>query len=280
MATYLIGDIQGCYEPLQRLLEKIRFDPASDQLWALGDLVNRGGQSLEVLQLLNQLGPACSVTLGNHDLYLLASDFRHPDGNCKNLELSRVLRSADREKLIPWLAAQPLAAWSEEHQLLRMHAGVVPQWTPAQTLRLASEVSTVLRSPDKGIFLKRMYGNSPNKWKDNRKGWSRLRLITNILTRIRVCTADGKVDFKFTGSPGSQLAGYRPWYRHRHRKTREVMMAVGHWAALGLRMKKRYMALDTGCVWGGCLTAVRLEDRRVFQVPGVQKKTSDWKSKD
>lgn len=271
MATYLIGDIQGCYDPLQRLLEKIRFDPARDQLWPLGDLVNRGGKSLEVLRLLYQLGPACSVTLGNHDLYLLASDFRHPEGNCKNLELSRVLRSADRENLISWLTAQPLAAWSDEHQLLRMHAGVVPQWTLEQTLRLANEVSKVLLSPDKGVFLKRMYGNHPNKWKDNRKGWSRLRLVTNILTRIRVCTEDGRVDFKFTGAPGSQLPGYRPWYRHRHRKTRDLMMAVGHWAALGLRMKKRYMALDTGCVWGGQLTAVRVEDRKVIQVPGSKK---------
>lgn len=278
MATYLIGDIQGCYEPLQRLLEKIRFDPACDQLWPLGDLVNRGGQSLEVLQLLVQLGPGCSVTLGNHDLYLLASDFRHPDGRCKNPELARVLHSADRHKLIRWLSTQPLAAWSEEHQLLRVHAGVVPQWTAKQTLRLAAEVSAVLGSPDKGIFLKRMYGNSPNKWTDKRKGWSRLRLITNILTRIRVCTPEGKVDFKFTGSPGSQQAGYRPWYRHRHRRTREVVVAVGHWAALGLRMKTRYMALDTGCVWGGQLTAVRLEDRAVFQVPGQRARKPAWSS--
>ena len=272
MSTYLIGDIQGCYDPLQRLLEKISFDTSSDLLWSCGDLVNRGGQSLEVLRLLYQMGPACSVTLGNHDLYLLATDARHPEDDCKNLEIARVLRCPEREKLIDWLGAQPLAAYSKQHQLLRVHAGVVPQWSCAQTLGLAAEVSAVLNSAQRGKFLRRMVGNRPSRWHERRKGWARLRLISNILTRIRFCTAQGKAAFMLTGPPGSQPSPYRPWYRHRHRKTREVIVAFGHWAALGLRLKKRYLALDSGCVWGGELSALRLEDRKLFQVPGLNQK--------
>lgn len=271
MSTYLIGDIQGCYDSLQRLLEKIQFDTAHDQLWCCGDLVNRGGQSLEVLRLLMQMGPACSVTLGNHDLHLLAADHKHPGGNCKNSELARVLQASDRTQLIDWLTAQPLAVYSPDFNTLRVHAGVVPQWTCAQTQALASEVSEVLRSEKRGKFLQRMYRNRPSKWHKKRRGWARLRLISNILTRTRFCSSDGKVLFKFTGPPGTQPSGYRPWYRHRHRKTREVTMVFGHWAALGLRMKKRYLALDSGCVWGGKLSAIRLEDREVIQVTGLSR---------
>jgi len=273
MSTYLIGDIQGCYEPLQRLLEKIRFDPGVDRLWSCGDLVNRGGQSLEVLRLLYQMGPACSVTLGNHDLHLLAADNRHPGGNCKNRELARVLQAADREQLIDWVSSQPLAAYSSRFRVLRVHAGVVPLWTCKQTVALAAEVSHVMNSDKRGKFLKRMYGSRPAKWHDKRKGWTRLRLISNILTRIRFCNARGKVLFKLTGPPGSQPPGFRPWYRHRHRRTRDVTMAFGHWAALGLRTKKRYLALDSGCVWGGPLTVIRLEDREVIQVKGMKRRS-------
>jgi bis(5'-nucleosyl)-tetraphosphatase (symmetrical) len=273
MSTYLIGDIQGCFDPLQHLLDKIRFDPACDRLWSCGDLVNRGGQSLEVLRLFYQLGPACSVTLGNHDLHLLATDQRHPDGNCKNQEFAEVLQADDRQQLIQWLSAQPLAVYSRQFQVLRVHAGVVPQWTCAQTIELASEVSAILNSGLRKEFLKRMYGNRPGRWRDKRQGWARLRLIANILTRIRFCKSNGKALFKLTGPPGSQPQGYRPWYRHRNRQTRDVTMVFGHWAALGLRTKKRYLALDSGCVWGGKLTALRLEDRRVFQVEGPERRT-------
>jgi len=271
LATYLVGDIQGCYEPLQRLLEKINFDSSCDQFWSCGDLVNRGGKSLEVLRLLQQMGPAFAATLGNHDLHLLAADSRHPYGNCKNPELAKVLQAHDRESLVQWLTAQPLAAFSPEFNLLRVHAGVVPQWTCEQTLALAGEVSAVINSKDFWKFYRRMYGNRPAKWTDHRKGWARLRLISNILTRIRFCRADSKIDLKSTGAPGSQARGYRPWYRHRHRETRDVTIAFGHWSSLGLRMKKRYLALDSGCVWGGQLSAIRLEDRALFQVPGVKR---------
>jgi bis(5'-nucleosyl)-tetraphosphatase (symmetrical) len=272
MSTYLIGDLQGCYDALQRLLEKVSFDPSSDRLWSCGDLVNRGGQSLEVLRLLSGMGSACSVTLGNHDLNLLAADHKHPDGRCRNLELRRVLQAPDRRRLMDWLNTQPLAAYAPEFDILRVHAGVVPQWTCKQTLALASEVSAMLSSDKRGKFLDRMYGNRPSKWHKRRKGWARLRLITGILTRIRFCNAQGKALFRLSGPPGSQPAGFRPWYRHRHRQTRDVTMAFGHWAALGLRTKKRYLALDSGCVWGGKLTAICLEDRRVIQVDGLHRR--------
>jgi bis(5'-nucleosyl)-tetraphosphatase (symmetrical) len=221
---------------------------------------------LEVLKLLHGLGAACSVTLGNHDLHLLAADHRHPDGDCKNREFAKILRAPEREKLMAWLVAQPLAILDESRQILRVHAGVVPQWTAARAVALSREVSEVLQSERRGPFLQRMYGNHPSKWHEKRKGWARLRLISNILTRIRFCKAGGKAAFKLAGPPGSQPPGYLPWYRHRHRLTRDVTIVFGHWAALGLRMKKRYIALDSGCVWGGTLSAVRLEDRALFQV--------------
>lgn len=268
MPTYAVGDIQGCYEPLQRLLEKINFDPAADRLWSCGDLVNRGGKSLEVLRLLHSLGDACSVTLGNHDLHLLASDSLHPEGRCKNREFRKILAAPDRSTLISWLNGQPLAYHCKDLNVLRVHAGVVPQWTAGQTMALANEASAALNSDRRAKFLRRMYGNKPSRWHDKRKGWARLRLITNILTRIRFCDAYGNVAFKLTGPPGSQPKGFRPWYRHRHRQTRDVRMVFGHWAALGLRMKKTFYALDSGCVWGGRLSAVRLEDGALFQVPG------------
>jgi bis(5'-nucleosyl)-tetraphosphatase (symmetrical) len=256
---------------LSRLLEKINFDPASDRLWLCGDLVNRGGKSLKVLKLLHNLGPSVSVTLGNHDLHLLAADFRHPEGDCRNREFAKILQSPMRTELINWLVTQPLAAWSEEHQLLRVHAGVVPQWNVLDTLRYASEVSGIINSSMRPKYLRRMYGNRPDKWKDGRRGWNRLRLISNILTRIRFCDATGRVALKLTGPPGTQPAPYLPWFKHKHRKTRGVTVAFGHWAALGLKTKKRYLAMDSGCVWGGKLSAIRLEDRRLFQVRGKKR---------
>ena len=270
MSTYLIGDIQGCYDPLQRLLEKVNFDPASDRLWCCGDLVNRGGKSLKVLRLLHSLGPAVSVTLGNHDLHLLAADYHHPRGDCRNKEFARVLNAPERETLIEWIASQPLAAWSKKHGVLRVHAGVIPQWDRRETMQRAKEVSAVLNSKKRNKFLARMYGNQPSKWYDKREGWTRLRLIANILTRIRFCDAQGKALFKLAGPPGSQPEPYLPWFKHKHRRTRDVTVVFGHWAALGLVMKKRYIALDSGCVWGGRLSALRLADRRLFQVKGLK----------
>lgn len=265
MSTYLIGDIQGCYGPLQRLLESIEFDPAKDQLWSCGDLVNRGGQSLQVLRLLHSMGSAVSVTMGNHDLHLLANHRRFPQGGSRNNEFEAILNAPDCDELMEWVASHPLAIWSEEHQMLRVHAGVIPQWTWQDAISASDEISAVLQSEKRDGFLRRMYGNKPKLWKDDRQGWGRLRLITNILTRLRFCDELGRGNYRLSGSPGSQPDGYEPWYKHKHRKTRDIYIAFGHWAALGFKVKKRFIALDSGCVWGGKLSAFRLEDQRLFQ---------------
>ena len=269
MATYLIGDIQGCYDALQRLLEKIGFDPAADRLWSCGDLVNRGGQSLQVLRLLSDLGDRLVVTLGNHDLYLLSQHVRYPEGNTPNREFRSILQATDRHELINWLQHQPLAFMSAEHNLLMVHAGVVPQWSAADTLGYAAEVEAVLRSPNHAEFLLKLNKGKGKGWSPDRTGISRLRMIAAILTRIRFCDVDGKVFWKASGPPGSLTRPWRPWFKHPDRVTRdEVYMAFGHWAALGLRVRKRFISLDSGCVWGGRLSAFRMEDKQIFQVPG------------
>jgi len=266
LSTYLLGDVQGCHKALQRILEKIAFDPATDRLWCCGDVVHRGGQSLQVLRLLKDLGESVSISLGNHDLHLLATHQRHPGGGSGNNEFDEVLLAPDCNLLLDWLSTQPLACWSQEHRLLRVHAGVIPQWTWQAAVSAGQEVSAVLQSDQRGKFLRKMYGNRPRLWRDNRTGWGRLRLITNILTRMRFCDHAGRGAYQVSGPPGSQPRKYRPWYKHKHRQTRDITVAFGHWAALGLRIKKRYIAMDSGCVWGGQLSALRLEDRVVYQV--------------
>jgi bis(5'-nucleosyl)-tetraphosphatase (symmetrical) len=266
MSTYLIGDIQGCYDSLQRLLEKIHFDPAADKLWFCGDLVNRGGQSLQVLQFLRSIDNSISTVLGNHDLHLLANYELYPHGNSGNIEFDTVFASPDAESLINWLSSRPLAVWSEEHQLLRVHAGVIPQWDRQATVRAGDEVSAILQSDQRGEFLRRMYRNKPRLWKESRTGWKRLRLISNILTRLRFCDELGRGIYNISGPPGCQPMNYQPWFKHKHRLTRDVTVAFGHWAALGVRIKKRYISMDSGCVWGGKLSAFRIEDRKLYKV--------------
>ena len=269
MATYLIGDIQGCYDPLQRLLEKINFDPSGDCLWCPGDLVNRGGNSLEVLRLLEGLGDRFIMTLGNHDLYLLAENYRNPEGQSPNPEINAILQAPDRLKLLHWLQHQPLAYWSAEHRVLMVHAGVIPQWTLEQTLLRAAEVERILQSGKSRKYFARMRMSRVRKWRDGRTGWKRRQLITSILTRLRFCDHKGKLLSSASGPPGTQPSPYRPWFSHEHRLTHHVTIAFGHWAALGLHVKDRLLGVDSACVWGGRLTAIRLEDRKVFQVPGL-----------
>ena len=266
MSTYLIGDIQCCYDALQRLLQKINFDPAADQLWSCGDLVNRGGQSLQVLRLLKSIEESVSVSLGNHDLHLLANYHRHPDGDSGNQEFNEVFSAPECDSLMDWLCTQPLACWSEEHQLLRVHAGVIPQWDWQTAISAGQEVSAILQSGQRGDYLRRIYGNRPRRWREDRTGWKRLRLITNILTRLRFCDEEGRGIYNASGPPGSQPHNYKPWFKHKHRLTRDVTIAFGHWAALGLRVKKRYISMDSGCVWGGKLSVLRLEDRSLTQI--------------
>ncbi|MBT8064543.1 MAG: symmetrical bis(5'-nucleosyl)-tetraphosphatase [Xanthomonadales bacterium] len=269
MATYIVGDIQGCCDALQRLLEKIRFDSSRDELWCTGDLVNRGGQSLETLRLLESLGDRFHTVLGNHDIFLLREHWRLPDGGSANREIDAILRAPDREQLMNWLQGKPLAHWSESHRVLMVHAGVVPQWTVETTLSCAAEVERVLQSDKRGKFFSKMNKNWVRRWDDGLTGWRRRRLISNILTLLRFCDQNGKILASASGPPGSQPPAYKPWFKHKNRQTRDVTVVFGHWAALGLRVRKRTICLDSGCVWGGRLTALRLEDRRLFQVPGT-----------
>jgi len=268
MATYVVGDIQGCYDPLQRLLEKVQFDPAVDRLWSPGDLVNRGGRSLETLRLLESLGDRFTMTLGNHDLYLLRENWKFPDGGSSNREMDVILRAHDRSQLMSWLQDQPLAHWCETHRVLMVHAGVIPQWTLEQTLACAAEVERVLRSEKSGKFFAKMYKNAVRRWRDDRSGWRRRLLISHVLTRLRFCDSNGKIIPGASCPPGSQQAPYLPWFDHPLRQTQDITIVFGHWAALGLYIRDNVIGTDSGCVWGGRLSAIRLEDRQVFQVPG------------
>jgi bis(5'-nucleosyl)-tetraphosphatase (symmetrical) len=264
MAIYAIGDLQGCFYSFCNLLSKINFNSAQDRLWLVGDLINRGPHSLEVLRWLHENSDSVTTVLGNHDLHALAAyeGFVEPHRNDTLVEL---FRAPDRDVLMDWLRVQPLA--HAESGYLMVHAGLLPQWDAAKTRILAGEVETVLRGPDYRHFLAQMYGNLPDAWDDALVGMGRLRLITNALTRLRVCTPDGRMEFKFKGEPKDIPEGYLPWFESKTRASRKDSLIVGHWSALGLIVRKRFVALDSGCLWGGKLSAFRLEDRKIFQVP-------------
>jgi bis(5'-nucleosyl)-tetraphosphatase (symmetrical) len=272
MATYVVGDIQGCYDPLQRLLEEIRFDPASDRLFCTGDLVNRGGKSLKTLRLLRSLDDRFVATLGNHDLFLLREHYRLPLGNSRNREIRKILQAPERMQLIDWLQNQPMALYEKASNVLLLHAGVIPQWTLQQVLSHAAEVEQAIRGPKAEKFFRRMRKIPTRRWRDDLGKGKRRRLITDILTRIRFCDAHGKILTSASGPPGSAPAPYLPWFMHPHRQTRDTTIVFGHWAALGLHLGEEVIGLDSGCVWGGQLTALRLEDRQIFQVPGKTRK--------
>ena len=261
MATYAIGDIQGCYDPLQRLLDQLRFDPAHDSLWCVGDLVNRGPQSLEVLRFVKALGASAITVLGNHDLHLLAMDAGHGRQH-KGDTLDAVLAASDRDELLHWLRHQRLA-WREDGYLL-VHAGVLPGWTVDDTMRLAAEAEAALQHDDYREFFAQMYGNTPYAWQESLTGMERLRTIVNVFTRLRYCTPNGEMDFHQKGAPGTQPAHLLPWFDVAGRHTTDTTVIFGHWSTLGLIARSNLMALDTGCLWGGRLTTIRLEDREVF----------------
>ena len=263
MATYLIGDIQGCCNPLDQLLEKIQFDSSHDQLWLVGDLVNRGHHSLATLRRLCALGDAVTIVLGNHDLHLLAvAEGVIKPG--KHDTLAEILQAPDRTVLLHWLRQQKLAHF--EHNVLLVHAGVLPQWDVQTTLRLAGEIEATLRSTHYREFLAQMYGNQATRWDEALQGMARLRTITNALTRLRFCTLEGVMEFETKYGAEGAPEGFMPWFDVPQRATRTVRVAFGHWSTLGLRVEPGLLALDTGCVWGGQLTALRLEDNAVFQV--------------
>jgi bis(5'-nucleosyl)-tetraphosphatase (symmetrical) len=262
MATYAIGDIQGCYDEMRRLLDTIGFDPAQDRLWLVGDLVNRGPQSPEVLRYLRGLGERAIAVLGNHDLHLLvvAAGVRKPH---RGDTLDALLAAPDRDELLDWLRRQRLMHVDAGYAMV--HAGLLPQWSIAQALALAREVETALQGPDYGEFLNCMYGNAPVQWHDDLSGYDRLRVIINAMTRLRLCTPDGVMEFTHKTGLADAPAGYLPWFDIPGRASSDTPVLFGHWAALGLTLRADVLGLDSGCVWGRRLTAVRLEDRCVFQ---------------
>jgi bis(5'-nucleosyl)-tetraphosphatase (symmetrical) len=256
MARWAIGDVQGCCEELEQLLARIRFSGTRDRLWFVGDLVNRGPCSLKALRLVRALGDNALSVLGNHDLHLLAVALAG-ERLRKNDTLSEILAAADRDELLEWLLLLPLA--HSEHGDLLLHAGVVPQWSVALTLQLAGEVQRALRE-DPRTLLSDMYGDQPDRWQATLAGPDRLRFAINVLTRLRFCTVDGRVDFKQKGKPDSAPKPWLPWFKVPGRASREQRIVFGHWSALGFHSERGVLALDTGCVWGGALTAMNLDD--------------------
>ncbi|GAB4124706.1 MAG: symmetrical bis(5'-nucleosyl)-tetraphosphatase [Sideroxydans sp.] len=273
MATYAIGDIQGCYDEFRALLDVLQFDPARDCLWLVGDLVNRGPASLEVLRLVKSLGEAAITVLGNHDLHLLAVHAGIGKLH-KSDTLDAILAAPDRSELMDWLRRQKLAHLENDHLLV--HAGLLPQWTAEQALALAREVEQVLQSDRYADFIAHMYGNQPQHWESGLTGYDRLRVIINAFTRLRVCTPQGEMEFKFKGEVEHIPPGLLPWFEAPQRQSRDTTIVFGHWSALGLKVKKRLIALDTGCLWGGPLSALRLEDRQIFQVASQHPLPRDW----
>ena len=261
--NYLIGDLQGCCDALERLLTLIDFSPSRDRIYILGDLVNRGPSSKEVLQKLSNLGDAAVCLLGNHDLHLLAvSQGVRATGGRDTLD--DILNDPRREQWLNWLRQQKMACL--DHGWLMVHAGVLPQWSTQQTLDLAAEIESHLQSPCMGEFFQTMYGNLPAQWRDDLQGPERWRVIVNGLTRLRFCTADGVMEFKHQNRKAPEA--YMPWFEVPERRTKGQPIAFGHWSTQGLINKPDLLSLDTGCVWGGKLTAVSVNhpDRKAYQV--------------
>ncbi len=264
MSHYVIGDIQGCYSEFRQLLDTVAFDPARDRLWLVGDLVNRGPDSLSVLRTVKALGPAATTVLGNHDLHLLivATGNRKPH---RRDTLSDILSAPDRDELLDWLRALPLVVRDGER--LMVHAGLAPSWSAADAVMLSHEVETVLRSTDHGEFLRDLYGDEPARWDEELAGIERLRAIVNVCTRLRFCAADGTMEFAEKRGADHAPAGFAPWFAHPTRRSARTMIYCGHWSTLELMLAPNVAMLDSGCVWGGTLTAVRLDDGRLFQMP-------------
>lgn len=269
MATYAIGDVQGCYRELRSLLREIGYRAERDVLWFTGDLVNRGPHSLKVLRFVRALGDGAVAVLGNHDLHLLACA---ATGRLRRKDTFHdVLSARDVEDLLGWLRRQPLLHLDRRLGYAMVHAGLPPQWTVREALDHAGEVEARLRGAGVEGFYEHMYGDSPRRWSPDLRGWRRLRFITNALTRVRYCSADGRIDMSDKGPPGTQADGFHPWYEIKGRRSRRMRIVFGHWATLHLAATDTHrfnvFALDTGCVWGRQLTAMRLEDGAWFSVP-------------
>ncbi len=263
MATFAIGDVQGCFEELEQLLGEIGFSPARDRLWFVGDLVNRGPRSLDVVRFVQGLGDRAVVVQGNHDLHLLAFAAGHAKRRADDT-FDDLLAAADRDALLDWLRFRPML--HVEGEYLMVHAGLLPVWSVEQAQDLAAEVEAELRARRYRLFLAELYGSRPEAWDDDLRGMDRLRVIVNAMTRMRFCSPEGVMELRLKGEVEQAPPGFMPWFAVPGRKTRGVPIICGHWSALGLKLTRDLLALDTACVWGGALTAVRLEDRRLFQV--------------
>ena len=257
MSIYAIGDVQGCFDDLLRLLDTISFDQSTDQLWFVGDLVNRGPKSLETLRFVKALGDSAVTVLGNHDLHLLAASCAPKIANKKDA-LLQVLEASDRDELIHWLRHRPLFHYNSDFCLL--HAGLPPQWDFKKTQKMALLAEQALQSANYQAFLKQMYGNKPNVWSSSLKGVDKLRFIINCFTRIRYCDVNGQLDFVNSGAPGSQPKNLLPWFAVPKRKNADMRVIFGHWSTLGYYAGSNCYAIDTGCLWGGQLTALKLDD--------------------
>ena len=264
MALYAIGDIQGCHTEFRDLLDVIGFDVSRDRLWLVGDLVNRGAGSLAVLRDVMAMGDAATAVLGNHDFHLLtiAAGHRKPH---RGDTLDDILAAPDRDALVAWLMRRPLVVAEGDHAMV--HAGLLPSWTVAQALSLSREVEAVLASERAHEFLGVLYGDEPRRWRDDLTGYDRLRVVVNACTRLRFCTSDDTVELAEKRGVESTPEGFAPWFQHPARRSASSIVVCGHWSTLDLLLTPNVMMLDSGCVWGGALTAVRLPDRRVYQVP-------------
>ena len=270
MATYAIGDLQGCYDPFRHLLDRIAFDPDKDTLWLVGDLVNRGPKSLKTLRFVSTLGDSVVSVLGNHDLHLLALARGSIQYGARFSSLKKLLDAPDLPELVEWLRHRPLAHYSKQLDSLLVHAGTHPKWTIKRTLACAAEVETALQGPKYELLLAKMYGNTPRKWSSKLSGYRRLRFIINTFTRMRMLTTKMSLNFANTGSPWNARKDLHAWFHFTNREWDETRIVFGHWSALGLIVLPDLISLDTGCVWGRQLTAVQLDSKRprVFQVPG------------
>lgn len=273
MAVYAIGDVQGCYDCLRRLLDKLKFDPGNDRLWFTGDLVNRGPASLKTLRFVKGLGDRAVTVLGNHDLHLLAVAEGVVEARGKDT-LRAVLKAKDRDELLSWLRQRPLLHHDKKLRFTLVHAGISPQWKLGQARKRAREVEDVLRGKDYRKFLGEMYGDMPDRWSKKLAGWARLRYITNCLTRMRCCDRAGRLELSYKGSLVHKDKRLMPWFRVPGRPTRKDRIVFGHWSTLGPVTDDNIYPLDTGCVWGGYLTALRLDQRRpgrrVTRCPAAQ----------
>ncbi len=275
MATYIVGDIQGCLAELQQLLIRVDFDPLKDELWLAGDLVARGPQSLATLRYIKSLGSSAQIVLGNHDLHLIAAWLGFAKVKKKD-QTASILAAPDCDELMHWLRQQPLIVEHPQHQFIMVHAGISPQWTPHQALQLAEEVHQVLRSDNYGEFFQHMYGDHPNAWSEDLAGFARLRFIVNVFTRMRYCYADGSLDFQNKQPPQSNTdASLHPWFEIKGPHIGAQPILFGHWAALmGETKRNDVIGLDTGCVWGNQLTMLRWQDQTVFSQSSLSQRTA------